>query len=88
MTGTPTRRTVGWVKRADRTPVHLTGLLHLSDGRKIGVVVTDLSAQGCKVSAHYLLPIGAIVQLLVPGRDMMPASIRWSMLGKAGLFFL
>jgi hypothetical protein len=47
-----------------------------------------MSAQGCKVSAHHLLPIGAIVQLLVPGRDMMPASIRWSMLGKAGLFFL
>ena len=47
-----------------------------------------MSAQGCKVSAHYLLPIGAIVQLLVPGRDILPASIRWSMLGKAGLFFL
>lgn len=88
MTGTTKRRTAGWVKRADRLPVHLTGLLHLSDGRKIGVVVTDMSAQGCKVSAHHLLPIGAIVQLLMPGQDLMPASIRWSMLGKAGLFFL
>lgn len=85
---TITRRAVGWVKRADRTPVHLTGLIHLSDGRKIGVVVTDMSAKGCKVSAHHLLPIGAIVQLLVPGRDIMPASIRWSIFGKAGLYFL
>lgn len=82
------RRTAGWIKRADRPPVHLPGLLHLADGRKVGVVVTDMSAEGCKVSAHYPLPIGAIVQLAVPGRDMMPASIRWSMLGKAGLFFL
>ena len=68
--------------------MHLSGLLHLSDGRKVGVVVTDMSTHGCKVSAHHLLPIGAIVQLLVPGREMVSASIRWSMLGKAGLFFL
>lgn len=82
------RRTMGWIKRAERTPVHLTGLLHLSDGRRVGVVVTDMSERGCKVSSHHLLPIGAIVQIAVPGREMMPASIRWSMLGKAGLLFL
>lgn len=82
------RRTAGWVERADRASVHMTGLLHLSDGRKVGVVVTDMSAAGCKISAHHLLPIGAIVQLAVSGREIMPVSIRWSMLGKAGLLFL
>ena len=78
----------GWVEREERTPVHLPGLLHLSDGRKVGVVVTDMSARGCKVSAHHVLPIGGIVQLVVPGRDMTPASVRWSVLGKSGLYFL
>lgn len=81
-------RRIGWVKRADRAPVRLNGSIHLSNGRRVPVTVTDVSAEGCKVASNHMLPIGEIVQLAIQGRDMVPVSIRWTILGKAGLRFI
>jgi hypothetical protein len=81
-------RLIGWVKRADRTLVRLRGSIHLSNGLRLPVTVTDVSEAGCKVACNYLLPIGEVVQLAIQGREMVPVSIRWTMCGKAGLRFI
>lgn len=81
-------RRAGWVKRADRTLVRLRGSIHLSNGLWLPVTVTDVSEDGCKVASNHMLPIGEIVQLTMPGRDMVPVSIRWTICGKAGLRFI
>jgi len=81
-------RRVGWVKRADRTLVRLRGSIHLSNGLRFPVIVTDVSEAGCKVASNHMLPIGEIVQLAIQGREMVLVSIRWTMCGKAGLRFI
>ena len=81
-------RRVGWVKRADRTLVRLRGSIHLPNGLRLPVTVTDVSEEGCKVASNQMLPIGEIVQLAIQGRDMIPVSIRWTICGKAGLRFI
>ena len=75
-------------KRADRPLVRLRGSIHLSNGLRFPVTVTDVSKEGCKVASNHLLPIGEIVQLAIQGRDLVPVSIRWAILGKAGLRFI
>ena len=81
-------RRVGWVKRADRTLVRLRGSIHLSNGLRFPVTVTDVSEEGCKVASNHMLPIGEIVQLAIQGAEMVPVSIRWMICGKAGLRFV
>lgn len=81
-------RTPGWIKRADRQAIYVSASVRLSDGRKISVVLTDASSDGCKVSCRQVLPIGEIVELAVPGRATIHASVRWWTPGNAGLQFI
>ena len=75
-------------KRAYRPLVRLPGFIHLSNGLRFPVTITDLSEEGCKVASNHMLPIGEIVQLAIKGRDFVPVSVRWAILGKAGLRFI
>ena len=75
-------------KRAYRPLVRLPGFIHLSNGLRFPVTVTDVSEEGCKVACNHMLPIGEIVQLAIQGRDLVPVSVRWAILGKAGLRFI
>ena len=81
------RRRVGWVKRADRIPVYLDGWIRIGKGERHSVIVTDLSSDGCKVRLRQMLPIGETVELDV-GQQKFEASVRWSVLGAAGLRYL
>jgi hypothetical protein len=82
------RRLVDWVKRQERVPVYLAGSVRLNDGKKLAVIITDLSSDGCKVQSRQMLPIGEIVELAVPGRVSLHASIRWSLAGETGLQYI
>jgi hypothetical protein len=75
-------------KRANRPLVRLRGSIHLSNGLRFPVTVTDVSEEGCKVASNQMLPIGEIVQLKIQGSEMVPVSVRWAILGKAGLRFI
>jgi hypothetical protein len=75
-------------KRSDRPLVRLRGSIHLPNGLRFPVTVTDVSEEGCKVASNHLLPIGEIVQLAIQGRELVPVSIRWAIFGKAGLRFI
>jgi hypothetical protein len=82
------RRMAGWVKRADRASVHLSGSLRFRNGQRHMVTITDVSPDGCKLFIGEMLPIGSVVLLDLPGQETVRASVRWSMVGKAGLLFL
>ncbi|MGN6848027.1 MAG: PilZ domain-containing protein [Sphingomicrobium sp.] len=69
-------------------PVHLNASLHLSGGRKVPAVISDLSSDGCKISIRQMLEVGEIVELIVPGRDSFRARIRWATVKCAGLLFI
>jgi hypothetical protein len=80
-------RMPGWVSRADRTAVRIRASLLMS-GRKLPVTIIDMSQGGCKIRCLHCLPIGEIVQLVIPAFHPYAASIRWSLPGKAGLRFI
>ena len=80
-------RMPGCVSRAERTDVLIKAAL-LVAGREVPVTVTDMSAAGCKIRCLQMLPIGEVVQLVIPAFQPNTASVRWSLPGVAGLRFI
>jgi len=74
----------GWIDRAEREPSCFPSILVLSDGRRFPITITNVSECGCQVSCAETLPIGAMVDLKI-GEKLIPADVRWSIDGKAGL---
>jgi hypothetical protein len=85
---TVVERISGWIPRADRQTVSLSGFALLDDARMIDIAVTNLSRDGCEVRTDELLKIGGIVRLTVPPFSDIRATVRWSLFGRAGVRFL
>jgi hypothetical protein len=77
----------GCVSRAERTDVLIKAAL-LVAGREVPVTVIDMSTAGCKIRCLQMLPIGEVVQLVIPAFQPNTASVRWSLPGVAGLRFI
>lgn len=69
-------------------PVDLDALIRLSDGREVAVAILDLSSNGCRVSTRQMIPVGDVVQLVVPDRHSFQAYVGWTTLNRAGLKFI
>ena len=82
------RRLPGWISRADRDPVSLSGNAVLADGREVRISVTDLSRDGCRVECDETLKIGETIRLNVDAVDNVAAVVRWELCGTAGVRFL
>jgi len=80
-------RMSGWVSRADREDVRIKAAI-LVGGREVPVTIIDMSDQGCKIRCLHILPIGEIVQLMIPAFQPNTATVRWSLPGIAGLRFI
>jgi hypothetical protein len=80
-------RMPGWVARSERRTVRIDGLVRLQ-GRDLSVTVTDLSLGGCKILCNEVLPVGEMVELKLPAVQASPATVQWTLPGKAGLRFL
>lgn len=52
------------------------------------VEVVNISEHGCRVRHRKTLWIGELVELKMPDKPAVPAQVRWSLLGNAGLKFL
>lgn len=81
-------RQPGWIARADRDAVILSGTAMLADGRQIPVEITNLSRDGCSVISNETLGIGELVRLNAPRLGDVVGTIRWSLLGSAGVRFV
>jgi hypothetical protein len=77
----------GCVSRAERTDVLIKAAL-LVAGREVPVTIIDMSQAGCKIRCLHMLPIGEVVQLVIPAFQPNTASVRWSIPGVAGLRFV
>jgi hypothetical protein len=73
--------------RRHRRPVTLAACATREDGSLIEMTVTNLSYDGCKVLTAAELTAGERLSLSVPRRGAIPATVRWSADGKAGLAF-
>ena len=77
----------GCVGRAERTDVFIKAALRVA-GRDVPVTVIDMSEAGCKIRCLHILPIGEVVELVIPAFQPNAASVRWSLPGVAGLRFV
>lgn len=82
------RRLPGWAPREDRNNVFIDATIRLCTGRIVPVTIVDVSQSGCKVRSLQTLSIGEIVQIEIPSYLPAVASVRWSVLGRAGLLFV
>lgn len=80
-------RMPGWTDRDEREPALLAGALVLSGGERVPVTIRDISNDGCQVESDELIPIGDMVTLELTGEMSTEASVRWAVLGRAGLQF-
>lgn len=71
--------------RDTRHPVALAGVVVRCDGHERAVAVEDLTLHGCCIEGDFR--IGETVRLKLPQLGEFAGSIRWSMLGKAGIRF-
>ena len=76
-----------WTDRDEREPALLAGALVLSSGERVPVTIRDISNDGCQVESGELIPIGDMVTLELTGEMSTEASVRWAVLGRAGLQF-
>lgn len=80
-------RMPGWTDRDEREAASFAGAVVLSSGERIPVTIMDISNAGCQVDADERIPIGDIVTLELTGEMSTEASVRWAVLGRAGLQF-
>ena len=80
-------RLPGWIDRDSREPTSFPGIVVLAEGQRLPVTMTNISAEGCQVECIEALPIGQTVQLELAGDIKAEASVRWAILGRAGLRF-
>ena len=80
-------RLPGMIPRTDRREVQIPAVAIRADGSRVQGSITDLSAEGCRLSSDETLPIGEHVLLEIPYRDQQRAQVRWSLMGEAGLAF-
>lgn len=81
------RREPGWMSRNHRDGVLLAGSAVLSDGRQIGVRLTNLSREGCRIESEETLRIGERLTLDAEPLAGVAGLVRWSLAGKAGVRF-
>ena len=81
------RREPGQIKRDPRVEVHHKGVLVDSDGVETDVVVTDISADGCRLQTDGSPLIGEEVRLRVGRMGDYPGQIRWALGQEAGMIF-
>lgn len=74
--------------REDRRDVKMPGFAALADGSTIGIIVLDLSYEGCAIACSVDLLPGDPITLSVMRRGGIQAEVRWFKDGKAGLAFV
>jgi len=75
------------VSRADRVDALLKASLRVA-GRQLPITIIDMSDRGCKIRCLEVLPVGEVVELVIPAFQPSAATIRWSLAGMAGLRFI
>ena len=73
--------------RPERQAVFKPGSIYLSGGRKLDVIVKDMTASGARIEffIHEVLP--PTIATAIPGRGKSRARVVWQQDGSAGLAF-
>ena len=75
-----------WLDRRLRHAVNLDASVTRSNGTVLSCTVSDFSLDGCCLSGFF--KIGEQVEVRIRAIGVLPAEIRWAVLGRAGARFL
>lgn len=81
-------RLPGWTDRDNREPASFPAILVLEEERRIPVTITNISGDGCQVEGADSVPIGQTVRIELAGDISATATVRWAVMGRAGLRFV
>lgn len=77
----------GWSNRSERSPVDVETTVIRSDGRQLAIRLANISHEGCQILCGETLPIGEVMTLSLPDSGEVRAQVRWSLAGRAGVYF-
>lgn len=77
-----------FIPRELRREVRFKGFAWRPDGSNADVLVSDLSYQGCRIECPWPFEIGERFELVVSRLGRVPAEVRWSAPGMAGVRFI
>ena len=66
----------------------MRGTAQTSEGIRFGVLISNLSYQGCHLLAEHQLSAGEVIEIVIPGTGTMTAQVRWASEDQAGVRFL
>jgi hypothetical protein len=81
-------RLPGWTDRDNREPASFPAILVLAEGDRVPVTITNISSDGCQVEGADAIPIGDKVRIELAGNISADATVRWAVMGRAGLRFV
>lgn len=82
------REPIDWMPREYRRKVSIAGLATDAAGRRLRLLVTNISYAGCQVLVDQPLRRGETLHLVLPNRGQVTGQVRWVSGGKCGLRFL
>lgn len=85
----PEAKGPAWLRAELRRPVERPAIAYREDDSRIGVLISDLSYDGCRLSADKDIQIGENLTLIVMelGAEVA-ATVKWAASGQVGVQFL
>ena len=83
------RQFIEWARKEQRRQTDLPAIAYRQDGSRLGVVMSDISYEGCQLSAPDEFVVGELVTIVVLklGAEMV-AEVKWTASGKSGALFV
>ena len=83
------RQFIEWARKEKRRQTELPAIAYRQDGSRHGVVMSDISYEGCQLSAPNEFIVGEQITIVVPktGAEMV-AEVKWTASGKSGALFV
>lgn len=77
-----------WARSEERRGVEIPTIAYRQDGKRVGVLMSDLSYDGCLLRAHDDIGEDEEITLVIfeLGAEV-PATVRWAREGKLGIRF-
>lgn len=79
---------VDWARSQERRQVEITAIAYRADDTRMGVVISNLSYDGCELTSAYSLKAGEQLIIVVWEKGAeLNATVQWCRDRKAGILF-
>ena len=82
------KKFLDWARSEDRRQVEVPAIVYRTDDTRMGVLISDLSYEGCQLAVSQNVPIGEQIRIVILelGAEVS-AVVRWAAASKLGVQF-